>query len=47
VEKQAQTLLMPVSARRQLNELPDDFWTKVNIEFYRDAQDAVFKALEE
>jgi ATP-dependent Lon protease len=47
VEKQAQTLLMPVSARRQLNELPDDFWTKVNIEFYRDTQDAVFKALEE
>jgi hypothetical protein len=25
---------MPVSVRRQLNELPDD--TKVNIEFYRD-----------
>jgi ATP-dependent Lon protease len=47
VEKQAQTLLMPVSARRQLNELPDDVWTKVNIEFYRDAPDAVFKALEE
>jgi ATP-dependent Lon protease len=47
VEKQAQTLLMPISARRQLNELPDDFWTKVNIEFYRDAPDAVFKALEE
>jgi ATP-dependent Lon protease len=47
VEKQAQTLLMPISARRQLNELPDDFWTKLNIEFYRDAPDAVFKALEE
>jgi ATP-dependent Lon protease len=46
VEKQAQTLLMPISARRQLSELPDDFWTKINIEFYRDAPDAVFKALE-
>lgn len=46
-EKRAQTLLMPVSARRQLNELPDDMWTKINIEFYRDIPDAVFKALEE
>lgn len=45
VDKQAQTLLMPVSARRQLNDLPDDLWTKINIEFYKDAQDAVFKAL--
>jgi len=47
VDKQAQTLLMPVAARRQLNELPDDLWTKVNIEFYKDASDAVFKALVE
>ncbi|HKZ36259.1 MAG TPA: S16 family serine protease, partial [Chryseolinea sp.] len=45
VDKQAQTLLMPVSARRQLNDLPDDLWTKISIEFYKDAQDAVFKAL--
>jgi ATP-dependent Lon protease len=45
VDKQAQTLLMPVSARRQLNDLPDDLWTKINIEFYKDAQDVVFKAL--
>ncbi len=45
VDKQAQTLLMPVAARRQLNELPDELWTKVSIEFYRDASDGVFKAL--
>jgi len=45
IDKQAQTLLMPVSARRQLNDLPDDLWTKVSIEFYKDATDAVFKAL--
>ena|ERR1700674_1356951 len=45
VEKQAQTLLLPVSARRQLNDLPDDMWTKIGTEFYRDATDAVFKAL--
>ncbi|WP_437231235.1 BREX system Lon protease-like protein BrxL [Planctomicrobium sp. SH661] len=47
IDKQAQTLLMPVSVRRQLNDLPDDLWTKINIEFYKDAADAVFKALEE
>jgi ATP-dependent Lon protease len=47
VDKQAQTLLMPVSARRQLNELPDELWTKLSIEFYKDATDAVFKALTE
>ena len=42
-----QTLLMPVSARRQLNDLPDDMWTRISIEFYKDAADAVFKALVE
>ena len=47
IDKQAQTLLMPVSARRQLNDLPDELWTKINIEFYQDAADAVFKALED
>lgn len=45
VEKQAQTLLMPVAARRQLNDLTDDVWTRVSIEFYKDGADAVFKAL--
>jgi hypothetical protein len=25
---------MPVAARRQLNDLPDELWTKINIEFY-------------
>jgi ATP-dependent Lon protease len=47
IDKQAQTLLMPVSARRQLNDLPDELWTKINIEFYKDGPDAVFKALVE
>jgi len=45
IDKQAQTLLMPVASRRQLNDLPDDLWTRINIEFYKDAADAVFKAL--
>ncbi len=45
IDKQAQTLLMPVSARRLLNDLPDELWTKINIEFYKDGPDGVFKAL--
>lgn len=47
VDKQAQTLLMPVAARRQLNDLPDELWTRINVEFYKDASDAVFKSLVE
>ena len=46
VDKQASVLLLPVTARRELAELPDDIWTKLNIEFYSDAPDGVFKLLE-
>jgi ATP-dependent Lon protease len=38
---------MPVSARRGLHDLPDDLWTKISIEFYKDPDDAVFKGMEE
>lgn len=47
IEKQATTLLMPVSARRQLNDLPDELWTKISIEFYSDPADGFFKAIVE
>ncbi len=47
VDKQAARMLIPISARRQLNELPDEFWTKISIEFYKDSADAVFKALDD
>lgn len=47
VERKAATLLMPVAARRALNDLPDEMWTKISIEFYRDPTDAVFKGLAE
>jgi len=47
VERKASVLLMPVSARRDLFDLPDDLWTRINIEFYADAVDAAFKALVE
>ena len=47
VDKQASVLLMPVTARRALNDLPDELWTRIGIEFYSDAADGVFKALME
>jgi len=47
IDKQAETLLMPVSARRPLQDLPDELWTKIKIEFYGDPADTVFKALDD
>jgi len=47
IEKQAATLLMPISSRRQLFDLPDELATKINTEFYGDAVDAIFKAVME
>jgi len=47
VEKGATTLLMPISSRRQLFELPDELATKVSIEFYADPKDAFLKGLVE
>ena len=45
VEKGAVTLLMPVSSRRQLLDLSDDMATKIDIQFYADAREALLKAL--
>ncbi len=45
VEKGADTVLMPVSARKQLFELSDDMATRINIQFYSDTPDALLKAL--
>lgn len=47
VEKGASVLLMPVTARRQLYDLSDDMATKIDIQFYQDARDALLKALAE
>jgi ATP-dependent Lon protease len=47
VEKGATTLLMPVSCRRQLMDLSDDMATKLDIQFYSDARDALLKAMVE
>ena len=45
VEKGAAILLMPVSSRRQLIDLSDDMATKITIQFYTDAREALLKAL--
>ena len=45
VEKSADTVLIPVSARKQLFELSDDMATRVSVQFYSDTPDALLKAL--
>jgi len=47
IEKGAALVLMPVSARKQLNDLSDDMATKVDVVYYRDAKDALLKAVSE
>jgi len=36
---------MPITSRRQLNDLPDDTAAKITILYYLDARDALLKAL--
>jgi ATP-dependent Lon protease len=45
VEKGATTLLIPLNARKQLNELSDEMITKINIQYYTDLKDCLLKAL--
>ena len=45
VERGAETVLIPVSARKQLFELSDNMATRINVQFYADAPDALLKAL--
>lgn len=45
IEKGAASILIPISSRRQLNELPDDLAAKITIHYYLDARDALLKAL--
>ena len=45
VEKGAASILMPISSRRQLNDLSDDLAAKITIHYYLDARDALLKAL--
>lgn len=45
VEKGASILLLPLNARRQMNDLSDDMITKINIQYYSDLRDCLLKAL--
>jgi ATP-dependent Lon protease len=45
IEKGATSLLMPVACRRQLFDLSDEMATKVDIQFFSDARDALLKAI--
>jgi len=45
VEKGATTLIIPINARKQLNELADEMITKINIQYYTDLRDCLLKAL--
>ena len=44
-EHGAQHVLMPVSAREQLFQLPDEIATSVNVQYYADIEDALVKGL--
>ncbi|MGB7770150.1 MAG: BREX system Lon protease-like protein BrxL [Verrucomicrobiia bacterium] len=46
-DKGAKAVLMPISARKQLVELPDEVATRVTIHYYSDVRDALLKALVE
>ena len=45
IEKGAVSILMPISSRRQLNDLADALAAKITIHYYLDARDALLKAL--
>jgi ATP-dependent Lon protease len=47
IAKGASLVLLPVTARKQLNDLSDDMATKVDVLYYGDAKDALLKALTE
>jgi len=46
-EKRATTLLIPISARRQLNDLSDDVAARLTLLYYTAVRDALLKALGE
>ena len=45
VEKGASSILMPVSARRQLIDLSDEMATKIDVQYYADLRDALLKGM--
>ena len=47
IEKGAKTLLIPINARKQLNDLSDEMIAKINIQYFVDLKDCLLKALVE
>lgn len=47
ISRGASTRLVPVSARKQPNDLPDDLITTANIHPYSDAREALLKVMVE
>jgi ATP-dependent Lon protease len=45
IEKGAASILMPISSRRQLNDLPDELAAKITVHYYTDARDALLESL--
>jgi ATP-dependent Lon protease len=45
IEKGATALLIPISARKQLNDLSDDMATRISVLYYVEAREALLKAL--
>lgn len=45
MEKGAEVTIMPVSCRRQLIDLSDEMATKIDIQFYSEAKDALLNAI--
>ncbi len=47
IEKGAETLLIPIASRRQLNDLSDEMAMRLSILYYADPREALLKALAE
>lgn len=47
IEKGASTLLVPISARKQIFNLSDDMATKIDVQYYADVREALLKAIVE
>ena len=45
IEKGAETIIIPISTRKQLVDLSDEMAMKINIVYYSDAKEALLKAL--
>ncbi len=41
----ASAILLPVSSRKQLNDMSDDLASRLMVIYYKDARDALYKVL--